>query len=189
MAAGHSAFPAHGTTIVAVRKDGVVALAGDGQISLDQTIVKHHARKVRRLAEGQVLVGFAGATADAMTLFDRLDAKLKEYNRNLVRAAVELTKDWRMDRVLRRLEAVLIAADLEHLLLISGNGDVIEADEPVLAVGSGGNYAHAAALALHHHAKQMGAEEICREAMAVAARLCVFTNTHVTVELLKKSGE
>lgn len=175
----------HGTTIVAVRRSGVVAVAGDGQVSLEGTVVKNHARKVRRLVDGSVVVGFAGATADAMTLFERLEAKLKEYNRNLLRAAVELTKDWRTDRYLRRLEALLLAADREHLLLISGTGDVIEPDEDVLAIGSGGTFAQAAALALLEHAPAtMGAEEIARAALRIAARICVYTNDRMIVETL-----
>jgi ATP-dependent HslUV protease subunit HslV len=174
----------HATTIVAVRRHGVVAVAGDGQVSMDGTVVKNSARKVRRLADGSVVVGFAGATADAMTLFERLEGKLKDYNRNLLRAAVELTKDWRTDRYLRRLEALLLAADKEHLLLISGTGDVLEPDEDVLAIGSGGNFAMAAAMALMEHHPDMSAEQIARAALGIAARICVYTNDRVVLETI-----
>ena len=172
------------TTIIAVRHRGEVALAGDGQVSLGNTIMKHEARKVRRLYEGKVITGFAGATADAFTLFDRLEQKLEQYNGNLMRAAVELAKDWRTDKMLRKLEAFLVAVDKQHSLLLSGTGDVIEPDDGVLAIGSGGPYAQAAAKALVAHS-ELSAEEICREAMRIAASICVFTNDRITVEKME----
>jgi ATP-dependent HslUV protease subunit HslV len=169
------------TTIIAVRHRGEVALAGDGQVSLGNTIMKHEARKVRRLYEGKVITGFAGATADAFTLFDRLEQKLEQYNGNLMRAAVELAKDWRTDKMLRKLEAFLVAVDKHHSLLLSGTGDVIEPDDGILAIGSGGPYAQAAAKALVANS-ELSAEEICREAMRIAASICVFTNDRIVVE-------
>jgi len=172
-----------GTTILTVRDDEKVVIAGDGQVSMGNTVVKASARKVRTLSEGRVIVGFAGSTADAMTLFEKLEGKLKEYNNNLVRAAVELAKDWRTDRYLRRLEAMLIAADPSNTLVLSGTGDVLEPDEGIAAIGSGGSYALAAARALAGHAS-LGAEQTAREAMAIAADICVFTNDHLTVETL-----
>ncbi|BDD87515.1 ATP-dependent protease subunit HslV [Desulfofustis limnaeus] len=171
------------TTILSVRHNGQVAVAGDGQVSLGNTVVKHQARKVRRLYHDQVITGFAGATADAFTLFDRLEQKLEQYHGNLMRAAVELAKDWRTDRMLRRLEAMLIAVDKEHSLLLSGTGDVIEPDTGVLAIGSGGPYAHAAALALVQKSA-LDAEEICRTAMEIAASICIYTNDSITLEKL-----
>jgi len=175
----------HGTTILAVKRGGKTALGGDGQVSNQDTVLKGTAVKIRRLQDGQILAGFAGAVADALTLFDRFEAKLGEFN-SLKRAAVELAKDWRTDRFLRRLEAMLIVADQGSLLLVSGTGEVIEPDaqdggEACLAVGSGGNYALAAARALLKHTK-LDAEGVVREAMAIAADLCVYTNTHITVE-------
>jgi len=172
-----------GTTIVAVRHKGKVAVAGDGQVTLDTIALKHGARKVRRLYHDKVIVGFAGATADAFTLFDRFDQKLEQYNGNLLRAAVELTKDWRTDRVLRHLEALMIAVSDVDFLIISGNGDVIESDDEVLAIGSGGPYALAAARALIRHSK-LNAKEIAEEAMRIAADICIFTNNRVLVEEL-----
>jgi ATP-dependent HslUV protease subunit HslV len=172
-----------GTTILAVRHKGKVTVAGDGQVTLDNTVLKHSARKVRRLYHNQVIVGFAGATADAFTLFDRFDQKLEQYNGNLLRAAVELTKDWRTDRVLRHLEALMVAVSKEHFLIISGNGDVIESDDNVAAIGSGGPYALAAARALIKHS-DLDATEISKEAMRIAADLCIFTNDRVTIEEL-----
>lgn len=169
------------TTILAVRHKGVVALAGDGQVSLGNTVMKHHARKVRRLYHDRVITGFAGATADAFTLFDKLEQKLEQYNGNLLRSSVELAKEWRTDKYLRRLEAMLIAVDKDHSLLLSGTGDVIEADQGVLAIGSGGPYAQSAALALVGHS-DLGAEEICRASMEIAADICVFTNSSIIVE-------
>ena len=169
------------TTIIAVRHRGEVALAGDGQVSLGNTIMKHEARKVRLLHNGRVITGFAGATADAFTLFDRLEQKLEQYNGNLMRSAVELARDWRTDRMLRKLEAMLVAVDKNHSLLLSGTGDVIEPDDGVLAIGSGGPYAQAAAQALVAHS-DLSAEEICRAAMRIAANICVFTNDQVVLE-------
>lgn len=173
----------YGTTIVAVRHRGKVAVAGDGQVTFDVTIMKHGARKVRRLYHNQVIVGFAGATADAFTLFDRFDAKLEQYNGNLLRAAVELTKDWRTDRVLRHLEALMIAVNKDHFLMISGNGDVIESDDEVIAIGSGAPYALAAARALVRHSN-LSAPEIAKEAVKTASEICIYTNDNITVEEL-----
>ena len=174
----------HATTILAVRKDGKVAMAGDGQVTLGQTmIMKHTAKKVRRLYENRILAGFAGATADAFTLFELFEAKLKEMHGNLVRAAVEMAKDWRKDKYLRKLEAMLLVADNEHLLLLSGTGDVIEPDDAVAAIGSGGPYALAAARALARHSS-MDAATIVRESMRIASEICVFTNEHLTLEEL-----
>ena len=170
-----------GTTILAVRHKGKITVAGDGQVTLDTTILKHGARKVRRLYNDEVIVGFAGATADAFTLFERFDQKLEQYNGNLVRAAVELTKDWRTDRVLRHLEALMIAVNKDNSLIISGNGDVIEADDEVMAIGSGGPYALTAARALLRHS-DLTATEIAREAMKIAAEICIYTNDHITIE-------
>ena len=169
------------TTILAVRHNGEVALAGDGQVSLGNTIMKHKAKKVRRLYNNQVITGFAGATADAFTLYDKLEQKLEQYKGNLLRASVELAKEWRTDKYLRKLEAMLIAVNKEHSLLLSGNGDVIEADQGVLAIGSGGPYAQSAALALVAHS-DLSAEKICLEAMEIAASICVFTNNSIIVE-------
>ena len=177
-----------GTTIVAVRHNGKVAVAGDGQVTLDTTIMKHSARKVRRLFNNQVIVGFAGATADAFTLFDRFDQKLEQFNGNLLRAAVELTKDWRTDRVLRHLEALMIAVSRDYSLIISGNGDVLESDDGVLAIGSGGPFALAAARALMKHS-QLDARGIAEEAMRIASGICVYTNENVTVEELDMEAE
>ena len=171
------------TTILSVRHQGRVVVAGDGQVSLGNTVIKHNARKVRRLYHDQVICGFAGATADAFTLFDKFEAKLEQYNGNLMRSAVELTKEWRTDRMLRRLEAMLIAVDKEHSLLISGTGDVIEPDTGVLAIGSGGPYAQAAALALVQKS-QLDADEICRTAMEIAGSICIYTNQEIIVETL-----
>ncbi|MBI5525444.1 MAG: ATP-dependent protease subunit HslV [Deltaproteobacteria bacterium] len=173
----------HGTTIVVVRKGGSVVIAGDGQVSLDKTVLKHGAKKVRKLADGKVLAGFAGSTADALTLFEKFEAKLKAYKGNLSRAAVELAKDWRTDKYLRRLEALLLVADARTTLLISGNGDVIEPDGDAMGIGSGGQFAYAAALALLKHST-LGPKEIALEAMATAAEICVFTNDRVSLEEL-----
>ena len=172
------------TTILAVRHRGHVALAGDGQVSLGNTIVKQSARKVRRVYENSVITGFAGATADAFTLFDKLEQKLEQYNGNLLRSAVELAKEWRTDKYLRRLEAMLIAVDRSNSLLISGTGDVIEPDDGILAIGSGGPYAQAAAAALVKHA-DLDAETIVRAAMDIAASICVYTNHEIVFEQLK----
>ena len=175
----------HGTTILGIRKGGQLALAGDGQVTLNDTVIKGAARKVRRLHDGKVLVGFAGATADAMTLFEKLEAKLKEYNGNLQRAAVELAKDWRSDRVLRRLDALLIAGDLNALLMITGSGDVLEPDDEIAAVGSGGGYALAAARALVE-SPDLSAAEIAERSLKIAASICVYTNDTITVESLQE---
>jgi len=172
-----------GTTILAVRHKGKVTVAGDGQVTLDITVMKHGARKVRRLYHDEVIVGFAGTTADAFTLFERFDSKLEQYNGNLLRAAVELTKDWRTDRVLRHLEALMIAVSREHFLIISGNGDVIESDDDVMAIGSGGPYALAAARAMVRYS-DLQATDIAREAVKIASEICIYTNDHITVEEL-----
>ncbi|MCL2380705.1 MAG: ATP-dependent protease subunit HslV [Treponema sp.] len=173
----------HSTTILAVRRNGKVAMAGDGQVSLGHTVVKNNARKVRRFMDNKVLCGFAGATADAFTLFDRFEAKLKEYSGDLTRAAVELAKDWRTDRALRRLEAMLLAADAQKTLLISGTGDVIEPAEDALAIGSGGNYAYAAALA-YLNGSDFSAREIAERSLKIAANICVYTNEQIVIEEL-----
>ena len=173
----------HGTTILAVRHKGSIALAGDGQVTLNNTVVKHRAKKVRRIYNDKILVGFAGATADALNLSERLEAKLERYNGNLTRAAVELAKDWRTDKYLRRLEALMIAVDENNIFLVSGNGDVIEPDEGVVGIGSGGVAAQAAATALLKHA-DLSATEIVAAAMEIAASLCVFTNDTITIEVL-----
>ncbi|MBT8470482.1 MAG: ATP-dependent protease subunit HslV [Myxococcales bacterium] len=169
------------TTIVAVRRDGQAAMAGDGQVSLGQTVMKGQARKVRRIAEGKVVAGFAGATADAFTLLDRFEAKLKEHRGSLQRAAVELAKDWRTDRYLRRLEAMLVVMNAESTLLISGTGDVIEPDEGVIAIGSGGSYALAAARALMRNS-DLPAGEIARRSLEIASEICIYTNNEIIVE-------
>ncbi|OGQ84089.1 MAG: HslU--HslV peptidase proteolytic subunit [Deltaproteobacteria bacterium RIFCSPLOWO2_12_FULL_60_19] len=173
----------HGTTILAVRHNGKVVVVGDGQVSLGQTVMKHTARKVRKLFHDKVIAGFAGATADAFTLFEKFEAKLEQFNGNLKRAAVELAKDWRTDRVLRRLDALLIIADLENALVVSGSGDVIEPDDGAIAIGSGGNYALAAARVLMKHT-QLDARAIAEEAMRTAAAICVYTNDQLTFEEL-----
>jgi ATP-dependent HslUV protease, peptidase subunit HslV len=172
----------HGTTILTVRKGGSVVIGGDGQVSIGQTIVKANARKVRRLTKGDVIGGFAGATADAFTLFERLEAKLEQYPGQLMRAAVELAKDWRTDRYLRRLEAMMIVADKDVSLVLTGTGDVLEPEGGVMGIGSGGNYALSAARALVD--TDMEAEAIVRKAMAIAADICVYTNRNVTIEKL-----
>ena len=178
-----SSFPDwHGTTILAVRKGGSTVIAGDGQVSMGQTIVKGNARKVRRLAGGRVVAGFAGATADAFTLIERLEAKLEQYPEQLARACVDLAKDWRTDRYLRRLEAMLLVADGATILTVTGVGDVLEPEVGVAAIGSGGNYALAAARALLD--SDLDAEAIARKAMAIAADICVYTNGELTVEKL-----
>ena len=174
----------HATTIVAVRRSGKVAIAGDGQVTFGgNMILKHQAKKVRRLYNGRVLAGFAGSVADAFTLFEKFEQKIEEFRGNLPRTAVELAKEWRLDKILRRLEALLIVADAEHLLIISGNGEVIEPDDSVTAIGSGGAYALAAARALIKHT-DMNAPEIAREAMEIAASICIFTNSNISVEEL-----
>jgi ATP-dependent HslUV protease, peptidase subunit HslV len=174
----------HATTVACVRHKGRVALAGDGQVSIGQTIVKASARKVRKVYQGRVLAGFAGAAADAFTLFAKFEAKLDEHRGNLQRAAVELAKDWRMDRVLRRLEALLAVADAGTSFIISGTGDVIEPDDGLIGIGSGGPYALAAARALCAHSS-LPAEQIAEQALRIAAGICVYTNDHITVETLE----
>jgi len=176
----------HGTTIACVKKDGQVAMAGDGQVTLGHTSIKHTAKKVRTIYEDKVIVGFAGATADAMTLFDKFEAKLEEHRGNLQRAAVELARDWRTDRILRRLEALLAIADKDHMFLISGSGDVLEPDDNVIAIGSGGAFAQAAAKALSLHSK-LSAEEIVKESLRIASEICIYTNNNITVEVLKSN--
>jgi ATP-dependent HslUV protease subunit HslV len=173
----------HGTTILSVRKNGQVVLAGDGQVSLGQTVIKSNARKVRRLGDGSIVGGFAGATADAFTLFERLEAKLEQYPGQLTRACVELAKDWRTDRYLRRLEAMMAVADTTASLVLTGTGDVLEPEDGLIGIGSGGNYALAAARALID-VEGMDAEAIARKAMKIAADICVYTNTNVIVEKL-----
>lgn len=171
----------HGTTIIAVRRDGRLAMGGDGQVTLGNTIMKARARKIRRVAD--VLVGFAGATADSFTLFERFEGKLKEHRSDLRRAAVELAKDWRTDRVLRRLEAMLLVADRQDMLLLSGTGDVVDPEEPVIAIGSGGSFAYAAARALLE-ATTLSAREIVERSLRIAAGICIYTNDSLTVEEL-----
>ena len=171
------------TTVIAVRKDGKVAMAGDGQVTMGNTVMKNNARKVRRLNDGKVLCGFAGATADAFTLFDRFEGKLKEYSGDLLRAAVELAKEWRMDRNLRRPEALLLVADASKTLLISGTGDVIEPAEDALAIGSGGNYAYAAALAFLE-GSNFNAAQIAEKSLQIAGNICIYTNMQITLEEL-----
>ncbi|MCY4150531.1 MAG: ATP-dependent protease subunit HslV [Gammaproteobacteria bacterium] len=173
----------HGTTILSVRKDKQVVLGGDGQVSLGNTVMKGNAHKVRRLYRDRVLAGFAGGTADAFTLFERFEAKLEKHQGGLVRSAVELAKDWRTDRLLRRLEALLAVADDEASLIISGNGDVIEPEQGVMAIGSGGDYAKAAAVALMENTG-LDAEQVVRAGLDIASRICIYTNSNVTVEVL-----
>jgi len=172
------------TTILCVRHQGKVVMAGDGQVSVGQTIMKRGARKVRRLHNDRILAGFAGSTADALTLFDKFEGKLQEFNGNLRRAAVEMAKDWRTDRILRRLEAMLVVADIDSTLLISGGGDVIEPDDGLIAIGSGGNYALSAARALTRYAADLTARQIAEDAMTIAAEICVYTNDQFVIEEL-----
>ncbi|MBK6492327.1 MAG: ATP-dependent protease subunit HslV [Sphingomonadales bacterium] len=172
----------HGTTIVSVRKGGKVVIAGDGQVSMGQTVMKPNAKKVRPLGDGKVIAGFAGATADAFTLFERLERKLEQFNGQLMRSAVELAKDWRTDKYLRNLEAMMIVADKDVTLILTGNGDVLEPVDGIAAIGSGGNFALAAARALKEYEED--AERLARKAMAVAAEICVYTNDQLTVETL-----
>lgn len=177
----HGLTPWHGTTIIGVRRGDKTVIAGDGQVSMGNTVMKPNAKKVRRIGkDANVVAGFAGATADAFTLFERLEKKLEQYNGQLLRAAVELTKDWRMDKYLRNLEALMIVADAENLLVLTGNGDVLEPEGGIAAIGSGGNYALSAAKALADY--ESDAETIARKAMKVAAEVCVFTNDNVTIE-------
>lgn len=172
------------TTIVAVRKEGKVAMAGDGQVSMGNTVMKGNARKVRTIYDGKILVGFAGATADAFTLFERFEAKVKEYSGDITRGAVELAKDWRTDRMLRRLEALLLVADRDKILMLSGTGDVIEPEQGVIAIGSGGNFAQAAALAYLDTETELSAREIAERSLAIAARICIYTNSEIVLEEL-----
>jgi ATP-dependent HslUV protease, peptidase subunit HslV len=172
------------TTILAVRRDGVTAIAGDGQITVGDVISKSKTVKLRKMREGKVVTGYAGAAADALALYERLEAKLDEYSGNVQRAAVELVKQWRMDRALRRLEALLVVADKDNLLLISGTGDVIVPDDDVIGIGSGGPFAQAAALAMLKHT-DMPAPEIAREAVLIASQICIYTNDNITVEVLQ----
>jgi len=171
------------TTILSVRHNGKIVIAGDGQVTLDTTVMKHRARKVRKLYNDTVLAGFAGATADAFTLFERFEAKLEQYNGNILRAAVELAKEWRTDKLLRRLEALLVVADKEHSIIISGNGDVVEPDDGIVAIGSGGPYAQAAARALVAHSS-LDAKTIAQEAMRITAEICIYTNDQIAIEEL-----
>ncbi len=172
-----------GTTIVAVRRNGEVAICGDGQVSLGQSIMKHRATKIRKICDGKVLAGFSGAVADSLTLFERFEEKLNEHRGNMMRAAVKFARDWRMDRYLRRLEAILLVADKEHILIISGNGEVIEAEEDIASVGSGGSYALAAGKALLKHTS-LSAVDIAKESLLIASKICVYTNDQITVETL-----
>lgn len=172
-----------GTTILALCHQEKVVIAGDGQVTMGQTVMKHRAKKIRRLYHDKIITGFAGSTADALTLFEKLEAKLEQFNGNLTRAAVEMAKDWRTDKILRRLEALLIAADKDHILIISGNGDVMEPDDKVAAIGSGGPLALAAAKALVNFSS-LEATEIVREAMKIAASICIYTNEQITLEEL-----
>jgi len=176
----------HGTTILSVRRGGKVVVVGDGQVSLGNTVIKPNARKVRRLGDGKVIAGFAGATADAFTLFERLERKLEAHQGQLLRAAVELAKDWRTDKYLRNLEAMMIVADMDVTLILTGNGDVLEPEAGIAAIGSGGNYALAAARALVDY--EQDAQVICRKAMQIAAEVCVFTNGNLTVETSESSS-
>lgn len=180
--ASHGLIQWHGTTIIGVRRGGKTVIAGDGQVSMGNTVMKPNARKVRRIGDGKVVAGFAGATADAFTLFERLEKKLEQYSSQLMRAAVELAKDWRTDKYLRNLEALMIVADKDTLLVLTGNGDVLEPIGEIAAIGSGGNYALAAARALADY--ESDAEVIAKKAMAVAAEICVFTNGNLTIEIV-----
>jgi ATP-dependent HslUV protease subunit HslV len=175
--------PMHGTTILAVLRNGKTAIAGDGQVTVGATVMKHNAKKVRKLYNDRIVAGFAGATADAFTLFEKFEAKLDQYHGNLTRAAVELAKDWRTDKILRRLEALMIVADKEHAFVLSGNGDVIEPENGVSAIGSGGPYALAAARALIDNTK-LDTRSIVEESMKIAAEICIYTNKEITIEEL-----
>ena len=175
----------HATTICAVRHNGQAAIAGDGQVTFGESVImKTTARKVRRLYRGQVIAGFAGSVADAITLFEKFESKLEEHHGNLQRAAVELAKDWRQDRILRKLEALMIVMDKEGMLLISGNGEIIEPDDDVLSIGSGGNFALASGRALKRHAAHLSAADIAKEALQIASEICVYTNSNIIVEQL-----
>lgn len=172
-----------GTTILCVRRNGKVAIAGDGQVTMGNTVLKHNARKIRRMFNDRIIAGFSGATADAFTLFEKFEGKIEMYRGNITRAAVELAKDWRTDKVLRRLEALLIIADIEHTFIISGNGDVIEPETGIAAIGSGGPYAQAAAQALYENT-ELSAREIVEKAMEIASSICIYTNKNITIEEL-----
>ena len=174
----------YSTTVLVVRKNGKTCMGGDGQITLGDTVIKHTTRKVRKIFHNKVLVGFAGGAADGLALMERLERKLEEHRGNLTRAAVELAKEWRMDRALRRLEAVLLVADREKIFLISGMGDVIEPEEPIMAIGSGGNYALAAARALYRNNPEMSAREIVEKSLKIASEICIYTNDKLTIEEL-----
>ncbi len=181
MSASHP--PIHGTTVLCVRRDSKVVMASDGQVTMGQQVMKHTARKIRRLFNDKVLAGFAGSTADALSLFERFESKLQEHHGNLAKASVELAKEWRKDRALRHLEALLVVADAKGTFLLSGNGDVIEPDDGVCAIGSGGSYALAAARALLKHSK-LSAKEVTQESMRIASEICIYTNSNFTVEEL-----
>lgn len=174
----------YGTTVLCVKRDNSVVIASDGQVTFGNTVLKHNAKKIRRLYNGKVLTGFAGSTADAFTLFERFEGKLETYKGNILRAAVELAKDWRTDKILRRLEALLIVADKEHILIISGNGDVIEPEEGIAAIGSGGPFAYSAAKALYDNT-ELSAKEIAQKAMEIASKICVYTNNMIIMEELE----
>ena len=173
----------HGTTILSVRHNGAVALGGDGQVTLQDAVVKHNANKIRTIYKGAVLLGFAGAVADAMSLYEKLEGKLEKYNGNLINATVDLAKDWRSDRVLRRLDAMLVVADKENSYMVSGNGDVISADDGIVSVGSGANYATAAARALIQHSS-LNASDIVKEALRIASEICIYTNDQIVIKEL-----
>jgi len=172
------------TTILAVRRNSITVMGGDGQVTFGQSVIKHGAKKIRKLHNSKVIVGFAGSAADGLALMERLEAKLEEFRGNLLRASVELAKEWRMDKYLRRLEALLLVADRENMLLLSGNGDVIEPDEPIVAIGSGGDYARSAAIALYRNT-DMSAEDIVREALKIASEICIYTNSNFVIEKLE----
>jgi len=172
-----------GTTILSVRRNGTVALGGDGQVTLQDSVVKHNANKVRRIYKGRVLLGFAGSVADAMSLYEKLEGKLEKYNGNLINATVDLAKDWRSDRILRRLDAMLVVADADNSYMVSGTGDVISADDGIIAIGSGANYALAAARALSHHSS-LSASDIVKEGLKIASEICIYTNDQIVVEEL-----
>ena len=174
----------HGTTILSVRHKGIVALGGDGQVTLQDTVVKQNAKKVRRIYKDRVLLGFSGAVADAMSLYEKLESKLEKYNGNLINATVDLAKDWRSDRILRRLDAMLLVADVDNTYVVSGNGDVISAEDGIVAIGSGGSYALAAARALAQHSS-MNASDIVRESLKIASEICIYTNDQIVVEELR----
>jgi ATP-dependent HslUV protease subunit HslV len=177
----------HGTTILCVRKNKKVAIGGDGQVTLGQTILKHNAKKIRKMYDDKVLAGFAGATADALTLFEKFESKIETYRGNITRAAVELAKEWRTDKILRRLEALLVVADSEHSFIISGTGDVLEPEDGIAAIGSGGPYAHAAAKALLEHT-QLDPRAIVEEAMKITSKICIYTNESINIEELNEGS-